>query len=375
LKRRAVENYRIIAAAGGWTSLYEKRASEQDVDRVRGLAAGLAADLKVAAIAFLVHDSDIACYWLYDNGQLVDEYNSCPDYFAGPHYDPSQHTSRGPSGGSPEVLLRYCKAGVRSEELRDILAAETTFADDVVMVLATALGIDCERALVDYRDVAGDGTERAATVDRDPANPNVSHLRPEPPPAPDDPQVRALVEAAAAGAADLVDRLLAGGVAIDSEATIALPRPESKAWLGKYLSGEGPRIRMSPLIAAVVCDRKHSVDRLLKHGADANRIHPVYSTPLHFCAAYGKVELLQLLLDHGADATARDAEGQTPLQVVHAGLASAPATMEMVARSKEMMKTAGWGINMPGYAESLEHFTLPVEGWRACERLLVARGG
>ena len=81
LKQRGVSRCQVVPAANGWTSLYEEQASQQDDERIRDLARGLSDDLHVAAIAFLVHDSDVACYWLFDNGQLLDEYNSYPDYF------------------------------------------------------------------------------------------------------------------------------------------------------------------------------------------------------------------------------------------------------------------------------------------------------
>src|SRR5262249_50963848 len=110
LKRRRVPRYRIVPGKSDWTSLFEEQASDQDDQRIRDLAGGLSKDLHVAAIAFLVHDSDIACYWLFDNGQLVDEYNSDPDYFGDSDGPPS------PTGGRPEVLLRYCRSGTRKED-------------------------------------------------------------------------------------------------------------------------------------------------------------------------------------------------------------------------------------------------------------------
>src|SRR5262245_24021686 len=79
VKKRGVTASRVLPAKGGWTTLYEEEASHQDDRRIRELTGGLSRDLKVAAIAFMVHDSDIACYWLYEDGQLLDEYNSCPE--------------------------------------------------------------------------------------------------------------------------------------------------------------------------------------------------------------------------------------------------------------------------------------------------------
>ena len=129
LGRRGVAHYRVVPPRKGWTSLYEQRASEQNDEWIRELAGGLSADLHVAGISFLVHDSDVACYWLFDDGRLVDEYNSCPGYF---DEDAAGEERPGPSGGRPDVLVRYCRTGVRQEDLAAVLGEETLFADSVI---------------------------------------------------------------------------------------------------------------------------------------------------------------------------------------------------------------------------------------------------
>ena len=147
----------MLPARNGWTTLYEELASQQDEDRIRELAGNLTKDLHVAAIAFMVHDSDIACYWLYDDGTSLDEFNSCPDYFDGSGDKPS-----GPSGGQTSVLLPFCQPGITEEDLQEILQGENVFAESVVEGLAAALGIEQGRALADYRDgssEAGDDDE------------------------------------------------------------------------------------------------------------------------------------------------------------------------------------------------------------------------
>jgi hypothetical protein len=311
---------------------------------------------------------------LFDNGQQLDEYNSCPDYFGEPSYHPSLLPRRGPSGGNPDLLLRYCRPGVKRDALIAILAADAVFADDVVTGLAQAIGIEPERALVGYSHVVGARAD-IGTLDEVAGERNVFRVPPEPPVVPAPPSVRALVEAARAGNTEEIARLLAERVPVDAEATIPLPRPAAKALAGKYFSGEGPEVRMSPLIAAVVHDQTSSARRLLERGANPNQIHPKYGTPLNHCAAMGKPDLMQVLLERGADVTVRNALGQTPLQVAQASLASVPATLELIARAKEMIQSTGSGANIPGYVESIENFTLPVEGWQACARLLMARGG
>jgi len=146
LNRCGARRHRVIPAKGAWTSFVEQQASAQDEARIRALAGGLSQDLNTATIAFMVHDSDIACYWLYDRGELIDEYNSCPDYFGESTYGDAPS---GPSGGQPELLQRYCRAGTTTDDLTAILAGEATFAEDVIGKLAEVLGMEPLQALVD----------------------------------------------------------------------------------------------------------------------------------------------------------------------------------------------------------------------------------
>ena len=56
------------------------------------------------------------------------------------------------------------------------------------------------------------------------------------------------------------------------------------------------------------------MDVLLTHGADLNIQSNTHArTPLHHITGTGSTELIQRLVDHGADVNARDFQGQTPL--------------------------------------------------------------
>jgi hypothetical protein len=382
VNRRGVTRYRIAPAKDGWASLYEEQASQQDEGRIRELAGGLSADLHAAVIAFLVHDSDVACYWLFDDGRLLDEYNSCPDYFDedGPDDGPPSR-----SGGRPEVLLRYCRTGVRQEELAAILAEETVFAENVILQLAAALGIDRERALADYRDDAGapahgadganddgDDVEAGRVQNISPRAADVARqltgmFSPDPRNAPADPRVQALVEAAAADDTDGIKRLLSEGVAIDAVAPCSLAGGQAMAGMGHLFPGGAPKVAMTPLLAAIVNRRRRAAERLLDEGADPNRAHPLFGTSLHVATGAGDAELLRLLIDRGGDVNVRNARGQTPLQVVVA----ARATRDRLAQAQAMIKSMG--IKAPGMFDQMSNVALPTEGWDACERLLKAQ--
>jgi len=88
---------------------------------------------------------------------------------------------------------------------------------------------------------------------------------------------------------------------------------------------------------------------------------------VHAATGAGEAELLQLLIERGGDVDARNAQGQTPLQLVAAGR----ATRERLAQAQALMKSMG--IKFPGLIDQLSNVTLPTEGWDACERLLKAR--
>ena len=53
---------------------------------------------------------------------------------------------------------------------------------------------------------------------------------------------------------------------------------------------------------------------LLKHGFNVNR-ESTSGTALHEAVLHGRLEVTQLLCDHGADVTIKNVHGQTPLHV------------------------------------------------------------
>src|SRR5262245_9697368 len=60
----------------GWIGVYPSD-SGQDERLSRTLAKGFPGEV----LHMLVHDDDIFAYFFYQKGRLVDQYNSCPDYF------------------------------------------------------------------------------------------------------------------------------------------------------------------------------------------------------------------------------------------------------------------------------------------------------
>jgi hypothetical protein len=377
VRNLGVSQFRVLPAKNGWTSLYEEEASHQDDGRVRELMDGLSGALKVAAIAFMVHDSDIACYWLYENGQLLDEYNSCPAYF-----DDDATGDEPPSGGRPEVLVRYCRNGVTEEQIAAALGGESVFAEGVIEELAGAFGIDVERALADYRDGGdgfGDDNDDEDNDDGDDGEgpqhlsirqgmtARLTEMLGVDPRASANPQATALVAAAVKGDVSEIDRLLSAGVAADVEAPGDLPG-QPMAAMAQLFAGKRPQMPMTPLIAAVSHKQRAAAERLLERGADPNYVHHLFGTAIHAAAGGGEVDMLKLLIERGGDVNAKNAHKLTPLHVI----LQARATTERLAQAQAMMKSMG--MKVPGLVDQLATTVLPTEGWDACERLLKEQG-
>ena len=74
-------------------------------------------------------------------------------------------------------------------------------------------------------------------------------------------------------------------------------------------------LHLSPLHSAVASDSFELVDLLLERGADPNAREASGSTPLHSAAGHGNRAVIERLLAAGADKDARTNDGKTPADV------------------------------------------------------------
>ena len=58
-----------------------------------------------------------------------------------------------------------------------------------------------------------------------------------------------------------------------------------------------------------------TVKLLINHGADVTARDETLRTPLHLAAFSGSTKTVQLLIEHGADVTAQDRRKKTPLHL------------------------------------------------------------
>jgi hypothetical protein len=98
---------------GDWTSIYPQGYGELDLLDI------LPGRHREDILALLVHDDDVFCYWYYCAGQLLDRYNSRPDYFG------EDHTDEGDASGHPEVFQPLLRPE-QVKSLREILETNST---------------------------------------------------------------------------------------------------------------------------------------------------------------------------------------------------------------------------------------------------------
>jgi len=142
----------------GWVTVYPEATEDQNEKTICAIAGGLSQTLKADVLGFLVHDSDIAMYWLFRNGALTDEFNCAPEYF-GEHVN---EKTRARVRGNTDALLPLCVDGTTCAQLDEVLHppdGPPAMAEDMVIELAKLLGIDDTRASLGFNYFDEEGAE------------------------------------------------------------------------------------------------------------------------------------------------------------------------------------------------------------------------
>ncbi len=193
------------------------------------------------------------------------------------HFDPAMVALLVEAGAYPDA---------RNEGEKTPLIIATVYEILPIIELLLAAGANPNSP---YRDWGGQTLLRAA-ADRENAVVYQLFRSAGAVPGPRDQLHEALNNAAARGITELVDALLADGIAIDTPCN------------GK-----------TPLAAAVGGGQWELARRLIDLGADPNGGEPGHNRPLHEAAIGGNPQIVQLLLDRGADPKAEATPGWTPL--------------------------------------------------------------
>ncbi|PQO33108.1 ankyrin repeat domain-containing protein [Blastopirellula marina] len=357
LQEIGVEGAWICGPHGRWISFWDSLASRQDSVRIQQLAQAISQQLDAPVIAFLNHDSDFLCYWLYDQGQLLDEYNSCPGYFDG---DTSQEETL---AADCKVLKRYCQAATTIEQLEEILRIWTQteglqgigcqyeFAEDRLAELAPCLEIKPDLLYIDYGDIGRDvqpheidaewigqgmPSDHPGNFDFEPAGEAAREEISEAWDAEEDGPftipAAPMHQAAIRGDIATLERLIAEGADINEINRIYVVTPLAAAVdtvssdvvrklveLGAdvQLKGSTPE-SASPLYFAVTAGNVENARTLIELGADVHEIHPHAGSLLAVAIVHILPEMVELLVELGANPNQPGPNGMSPLQMVNA---------------------------------------------------------
>jgi ankyrin repeat protein/peroxiredoxin len=134
-----------------------------------------------------------------------------------------------------------------------------------------------------------------------------------------------LHRAARAGNLKQVQALIAEGAPVNIRNALGGTPLHDAAWSGEkevaaYLISMGADVNArhaeggsTPLHYAVLTNHPDVVEVLLDHGANVKALYKTSQSPLHLAAARGYGRIATLLIAHGADVNARDDTGATPL--------------------------------------------------------------
>ncbi len=130
--KKARRSALVTPAKNGWVVVYDEESDSQDTGTIEELAALLSKDQDCPVLAVLNHDDDILCYWLFQNGNPLDHYNSNPEYF-----DEGEGSDR---GGDADLLCQTLGVPTAVETVRELLhEGDFTFAMEQHAQLAAAL--------------------------------------------------------------------------------------------------------------------------------------------------------------------------------------------------------------------------------------------
>jgi hypothetical protein len=142
----------------GWVTVYDESSEEQNEATLGRIAAGLSKVLDAAVLSFLVHDSSITVYWLYQGGVITDEFNSAPDYFGKKVNDETCARVR----GNADALLPLCVTGTTRAQIEAVIHPPDGLpitAENILVDLAKLLGIEDSRIALGFNYFDEEGEE------------------------------------------------------------------------------------------------------------------------------------------------------------------------------------------------------------------------
>ena len=133
----------VSVATDGYTVVCDRECDQQNPLAITQLGQKLSSHLESPVLAVLNHDDDVLHYWLFEGGAVIEQYDSCPDYFDADEFDEDELRVFAEEAGAEEEDLadegpeptgdgrELCRAfgsPTVQEQVRSILASPGTFA-------------------------------------------------------------------------------------------------------------------------------------------------------------------------------------------------------------------------------------------------------
>lgn len=131
----------ILPRLNEFVVLYDQVAEDQNPTVIERLSSEISERLACIAFSILVHDGDVFAYWLYQQGQLRDKYNSTPAYFDD-DVDPA------PSGGNAQRLCQIFGVPEAAEQISRIFHKVKIGVVEDIWSESYLMGEDIHRELV-----------------------------------------------------------------------------------------------------------------------------------------------------------------------------------------------------------------------------------
>jgi hypothetical protein len=105
----------------GFVVVYDMACEGQDLAELESVGNLLSSTLGCSVLGVLNHGDDVLLLLVFDRGEVIDEYNSCPDYFV-------DKEPEGPVGGNSELLCRVFSPKANLAELERVLRDDEEYA-------------------------------------------------------------------------------------------------------------------------------------------------------------------------------------------------------------------------------------------------------
>jgi len=150
----------------GWITVYDQMTEHSpQSEEIISITQELSRRLSSVAISFIVLSGIHVIYYLFDQGELMDEFhNSYNIYPFG--FDETDEGIAERFQGRPEILLRYCLPGTSLQQITEILEGckgETPnyFGTDVPYLLAPLFNLDPDRVILSFVAFEADNLQSA----------------------------------------------------------------------------------------------------------------------------------------------------------------------------------------------------------------------